>query len=98
MNTSAKKMPSGVKATVMPSGASHAGDSGGQRERHVDDGVEQPAAGKSVADDRPDHKRAEEQIRRCRSQSKPERQLEGVKHAMACDHGDKFAKRQLSRS
>ena len=77
MNTSAMKMPSGVKAILMPQrreqGADpavggverrqrDAGDGGGQRERQVDGGVENALAGKVVAHQHPGHDRAEDDI------------------------------------
>ena len=69
MKIIATKMPSGVNATLMPSSAQRraepallreqrrqrdAGDRGRQRKGNIDDGVEQPAARKAIAHQRPD--------------------------------------------
>lgn len=77
MKIIATKMPIGVKATLMPHSASgapsqpfcanqrrqrHAGNGGRQRERDVDNGVKDTAAGKLVTHQHPDDHHTHHQI------------------------------------
>ena len=80
MKIIATKMPTGVKATLMPSAASgapsqpllrkqraqrNAGHRRRQSKWNIDDGVEQPTAGEAVAYQCPDNNRSHHQIDDC---------------------------------
>ena len=83
MKIIATKIPIGVNATLTPSAASgapsqpsfcakqrgqrDAGNRGRQREGNIDDGIEQPATWKTVANQRPDNDRSHHQIDKRRS-------------------------------
>ena len=82
MNVSATSTPSGVNATLMPSGSSSepnqplAGEQSGQRdaghgsrqrERQVDQRIGQPAAGKAIAHQHPRDEEAEHRVDRGRA-------------------------------
>ncbi len=84
MKISATTMPSGVKATLMPSGASSwpiqplrgvergqrdAGDRGRQGERQIDQRVDEPLAGKRVAHQHPGDEQAEDGVDQRRRRS-----------------------------
>ena len=96
MKVSATTTPSGVKATLMPSGSSgcpiqpfsrvergqrDAGDRGRQRERQIDQRVDEPLAGKAVAHQHPGDEQAEDRVDQRGDQRRAESQAVRGQHA-----------------
>ena len=110
MKTIAMKMPIGVNATLMPSSASGApsqpfcanscvsatpATAVGKRKGNIDDGVEQPPAGKAIAHQRPDDDGSHHQIDEGGRKRKPERNLQRIERAAAGDDAPELIKAEF---